>query len=123
MPEKSEKGWNDWTMKVLQQLVELNSNQEQLARELKERFSQVSEKVEEKYSQLQSKFNERCDNIETKMDKIDELLTGRNDPSKGVIVRLDRLEQNEIKRTWLLRATVASCIAAIITTIATWVKH
>lgn len=51
---------------------------------------------------------EKLDQIAEKIDKIDTILTGNGDPSKGLIVRMDRLEQVESRRKWQIRTLAAS---------------
>lgn len=100
MPEKTDKTFNDWSMRVLEELVALNAKTENLAQEL-----------DDKYTLLQNGI-----------EKINETLSGNGDPSKGLIVRVDRLEQNEGRRTWLLRATIVASLGAILATLSQWIK-
>jgi hypothetical protein len=44
---------------------------------------------------------------------IKELLTGNGEPSKGVIVRLDRLEQSRDNQKWTIRACVVASLSAL----------
>jgi hypothetical protein len=48
--------------------------------------------------------------LEKKIDSVIALLTGNDRPELGVIVRLDRLEQNEKRRNWWVRATAGAWI-------------
>jgi len=59
----------------------------------------------------------QLDRIEQRVQKIDKLLTGNGDPSKGIIVRLDRLEQTEIKRSRLVGALFLGVLLMVATTI------
>jgi len=45
--------------------------------------------------------------------EIKEIISGNGDPSKGMIVRLDRLEQADSRRSWLTRTAVATSLAAL----------
>lgn len=47
---------------------------------------------------------------------IKEWITGNGDPSKGMIVRMDRLEQTEQKRQFYVGAAVVSAVGAAATT-------
>jgi hypothetical protein len=42
------------------------------------------------------------------------LLTGNGHPETGVIVRLDRVEQREKSRTWMIHTALATTITLII---------
>ena len=48
---------------------------------------------------------------QTKM--LNQLLTGNGTPEQGVIVRLDRIEQNQQRTSWFGRTLVASIIGGI----------
>ena len=112
MPEpKTDKTFHEWSMKVLEELVALNSKQEAL-----------SEELSDKYAQLKNTIEERYEHIDTKLRTINELLNGNGDPGKGLIVRVDRLEQNEGRRSWMMRATMVACLGAIFATVAQWLK-
>ena len=55
-----------------------------------------------------------------KLDKLETILTGGSEPSKGVIVRLDRVEQSEGERKWWQRIMAGGVISAIGMTIWGW---
>lgn len=59
-------------------------------------------------------IQEQVDRIEKKIDKLDNLLTGNGEPHKGIVVRLDRVEQREESRnkwTWIvLGASITALI-------------
>lgn len=46
-----------------------------------------------------------------------QLLTGNSHPETGIVVRLDRIEQAEARRVWIIRATVAAVIGAVVTSV------
>lgn len=48
-----------------------------------------------------------------RLTRIEHLLTGNGNPEKGIIVRVDRLEQNESRRAKYVGAAVGSAIAAV----------
>lgn len=104
----SDKNWNEWSIKVLEQLVALSKDYEELDNKIQTNYTQLNKSLEETAS---------------KIDKINELLNGNGNPEKGLVIRTDRLEQNEQRRTWLLRTTIVSCIGAIVATIMNWLKH
>lgn len=45
-----------------------------------------------------------------KLDNVVEILTGNGDPNKGVIVRLDRVEQDNVRGRRLKWAVLTSCL-------------
>ncbi len=55
-----------------------------------------------------------------KLDKLEIILTGGSEPSKGVVVRLDRVEQQEEGRRWWQRGLSAGVLGAIGLTIWNW---
>ena len=60
----------------------------------------------------------RLDALDDGHKEIRTILTGGSEPSKGVAVRLDRLEQSEEHRKWWQRAVVG----AVIVSLAAWLK-
>ena len=44
------------------------------------------------------------DRVEERLEKIIKLLIGNSNPSRGITVRLDRLEQSALGHKWALRA-------------------
>jgi hypothetical protein len=98
--------WNEWSMKVLEELTNLNARQDQLAKDF-ERYEEAS-------------TNDK-NVILDKLDDLSVLLNGNN-TEPGIKTRLDRLEQSEQSRTWLLRTTIVAAIGAILSAIASWFK-
>jgi hypothetical protein len=58
-------------------------------------------------------FEDKQDTILEEVKTIKVILIGNGDPSKGVVVRLDRLEQREQARVWTIRAIAAGIITLI----------
>jgi len=56
----------------------------------------------------------QLDRIEDDVKVIKELLTGNGDPSKGLIIRVDRLEQAEQRRVWAVRTSVGAAIGSML---------
>ena len=110
-PKDGSEKISEFTIKIHQQLVELNSRYEMLAHDLTE-----------KHNQLYNELQQQKEYIKTKVEKIEELLNGNGTPEKGIVVRLDRLEQSEARRTWLMRATITTSIGAIVAAIVNWLK-
>lgn len=120
----NDKAWQEWSHKVLEELITLNN-----------RCEQLKEEIDEKYELLQNGLEERYSHIEKKLEKMNELLTGNGTPEKGLVIRVDRLEQSNIddlpirvdrleqaegRRTWLTRTTLVACIGAIVAQVVTW---
>ncbi len=125
MPSASDKLWQEWSHKILEELITLNNRYEHLAQE-----------IDEKYDLLHQGLQERYGHIEKKLERINDMLTGGSEPGKGLIVRVDRIEQKNIedldvrvdrleqsdgRRTWLQRTTIVACIGAIVAQIFSWV--
>lgn len=55
---------------------------------------------------------ERYKNVDEKLDRILRHLDGNGSP--GLVVRLDRLEQNERRRNWWMRSVVGGTLALAI---------
>jgi hypothetical protein len=105
MPEKDTK-WQEWTTGVLEQLLDLNARYESLSREIAAKYESLNEELDEKNELLN-----------TKIDRIGQIVTGDADPSKGLVIRVDRLEQNESRRAWWVKSTIAAAIGAIVTAV------
>jgi hypothetical protein len=56
------------------------------------------------------------------LQKIDNYLTGGSEPEKGMIVRVDRLEQAEARRDWYVKAALGASICAIISIVVGAIK-
>lgn len=58
-----------------------------------------------------SNFRELKDNCSKLIDKIDRILL---DTEKGVVVRLDRLEQSDKKRVWFMKTVFGGTLASVL---------
>lgn len=58
-----------------------------------------------------------CSHVRDKVDEIHRILTGASEPSRGVVVRLDRLEQSESRRNFWTTTAVGAALTAIIGTL------
>jgi hypothetical protein len=56
---------------------------------------------------------QRLDSMGNDVKLVRELLTGNGEPSKGLIVRVDRLEQSESRRNWLATTAIGAAITAL----------
>ena len=59
--------------------------------------------------------------IEAKLDKIHVLLMGDGNPHKGMVVRLDRLEQRARRSVVVQSVVVTSIVAAIVAAVMAWI--
>lgn len=57
---------------------------------------------------------EKIEAIADDVAEIRRLLTGGHEPSNGIIVRLDRLEQTEKRRSWATHTALAGVIGLVI---------
>lgn len=65
-------------------------------------------------NELRQIIREELSPVHEAINRNRELLTGNGSPSKGVVVRLDRLEQSEARRgKWIGTATGAAIVAAV----------
>jgi hypothetical protein len=47
------------------------------------------------------------------LHRMDHHITGNGTPERGVLIRMDRLEQEAERRKWLARATIGTVIGAL----------
>ena len=66
---------------------------------------------------------EQFNRIEHKIDQLTQHLTGNGRPDRGVIVRLDRLEQRSARLVWVSRAVVTTIISTGVALLLTLVYH
>lgn len=103
---------------ILDALNRANEVQESLLKE-----------VGDKYDLLQARINERFAQMDEKLERLNVILTGNGDPSKGLVVRVDRLEhdniedgevrvdrleQSESRRNWLVGTTLTAVIGVVV---------
>jgi hypothetical protein len=58
-----------------------------------------------------------------KLDRLDRHITGGSEPSRGIIVRVDRLEQRGEASAWWTRTAVGAALGAAATAVFGLVKH
>jgi len=63
--------------------------------------------------------NDQLDRMERRLIKIETLLTGNGTPDRGMIVRLDRLEQLAATHKWVVRTIAGSFMALAVSGVAT----
>jgi hypothetical protein len=66
-------------------------------------------------SEFQRRMLERMDEFCERQERIEMLLTGNGQPGNGLVVRVDRIEQNERRRDWWIRTTIAAAFTAVAT--------
>jgi chaperonin cofactor prefoldin len=118
----NDKIWMDWSHKVLEELTTLNDK----LQSMQEKQRDMSENVDDLFQRT-----------DKKLEKLNEILSGNGDPQKGLLIRVDRLEQKDVedldvrvdrleqsesRRIWMMRATIVACLGAIGATIASWYK-
>lgn len=75
------------------------------------------ERIEERQELFNAQVVERCAHIEKKVEQTRDLLTGNGSPEKGLIVRVDRLEQSGDKRgkaLWAMFVALLSTIGGVV---------
>lgn len=60
---------------------------------------------------------ERLEEIGGKLDRIEKFVTGDHEPEKGLLVRIDRIEQADITRRWWTQTAVGAAITAVVTSV------
>ncbi|MEE8607813.1 MAG: hypothetical protein V3S55_09420 [Nitrospiraceae bacterium] len=56
----------------------------------------------------------QLDKIERKLDTLCKILTGNSNPSLGLVVRFDRVEQTQKRVRWILRSITGAIVAAAV---------
>ena len=60
---------------------------------------------------------DRLEEIAGKCDRIEKFVTGDHEPEKGLLVRIDRIEQTEIARKWWTQSALGAAITAIVASV------
>lgn len=63
------------------------------------------------------RIGERLDEISGKLDRIEKFVTGDHEPEKGLLVRIDRIEQADIGRKWWTQTAVGAAITAVVASV------
>lgn len=53
--------------------------------------------------------------IRKELTQVRHYITGNGTPERGMLIRVDRLEQREHSRTWWIRAAVTAAMGAVLT--------
>ncbi len=56
----------------------------------------------------------QLDKIERKLDTLCKILTGNSNPSVGLVVRFDRVEQTQKRVRWILRSITGAIVVAAV---------
>lgn len=56
----------------------------------------------------------RIDQLDQRFERVESFITGDRDPEKGIIVRLDRIEQNHENRKWWTQTAVGAGLTSMI---------
>ena len=70
----------------------------------------------------EQRLNMRLDALAHGVDGVTQLLTGNGQPQRGLVVRVDRLEQSDGRRSWHVRALTVAALAALAETTIGWLK-
>lgn len=57
---------------------------------------------------------DKLDYITAKLDQVHLILTGNGDPCKGLVVRVDRMEQNSAMARWFLGVVIVALVGLFI---------
>lgn len=71
------------------------------------------EGINDKYELLATQSRDANAHTQQKIEGIYQLLRNDNDPSKGILIRLDRLEQEASRREWRVRVALTAAVAAL----------
>ena len=75
-------------------------------------------KLNDRYESLEKQMDLNYDRLDEKLGILSHIIVGNGDPSKGLVVRFDRIEQSNERREWLNKTAVAAAIAAVLLSIA-----
>ncbi len=56
----------------------------------------------------------RLEQLDQRFERIESFVTGDRDPEKGIILRLDRIEQHHETRKWWTQTAVGAALASIV---------
>lgn len=62
-------------------------------------------------------LEQKLSQIAEDVSEIKEILTGNGEPSKGLIVRFDRIEQSQKRASWLAKTAIGASVVAILAVI------
>ena len=61
----------------------------------------------------QEEILQKLDALRSTQLEMKTILTGNGDPTKGLVLKVDRLEQDEKRRTWMTRSILVAVIGLI----------
>ena len=79
----------------------------------------LQEKVDGQFGILEDKIT----TIQKDIYEIKTLVAGNGDPSKGLVVRFDRMEQAHERRNWVVTTALGASISAIVGLAGLAIKH
>lgn len=88
-------------------------------------LNEISRKIDRLGMLLEThseRFDEHAAEHKEWARKIDSHIHG-SPSSPGMVVRLDRLEQNGERTRWAIRATVGTLISSIVASLFAWLRH
>jgi hypothetical protein len=73
-------------------------------------FENLREEIDRKFKLLDERLEDGDNNHHT----LREVMFGNGEPWKGIVVRVDRLEQSHERRVWLTRTALAASVSALV---------
>lgn len=69
-----------------------------------------------------ARLDERLEQVQHSQQTLNHMLTGNGSPEKGVIMRVDRLEQSEKRREAWSKTAITTAAGAAVAAIGAWFK-
>ena len=69
------------------------------------------------------RISDQVEALNKKTDVMNEILLGNGEPSKGLVIRTDRLEQNEQRRSWWIKTIATVVVGLVVTAVWSIFKH
>jgi hypothetical protein len=110
---------------ILEQLVQIGGRMQSLEDTTDNRMKSL----EEQRQLLQTSITDRFNHLDKRIVAVKDLLDGNGTPERGVLtrvdrleqakiqelpIRVDRLEQDEKRRVWLIRCLIGSTVASVL---------
>ncbi len=69
-----------------------------------------------------ARLDERLEQVQKSQQTLNHILTGNGTPEKGIVTRVDRLEQSEHRREAWSKTAITTAAGAAIAAISAWFK-
>lgn len=60
------------------------------------------------------KITTLLEGIDAKVDRMDKILTGNGTPERGLVIRVDRLEQQSRRAGWVIKSLIVAVFGGIV---------